>query len=175
MIVQQTVFHNIFTSNLKLHSLIYCVSSFTTSSKSVILLLPLTCHIPVRPGLKDILALWCGSYNSHSSTVGGLVPTRLISPSRILINCGNSSRLVFLINCPIPVFLVPSGRILFPMILGSKSILNISPSLILFCAISSFFRSSASIYMLRNLYILNFLPFRPILSCAKKIGPGELM
>ncbi len=46
----------------------------TTSSKSVILLLPLTCHIPVRPGRKDIRALWYGSYNSHSSTVGGLVP-----------------------------------------------------------------------------------------------------
>ena len=81
----QTVFHNIFTSNLRLHSLIYCVSSFTTSSKSVILLLPLTCHIPVRPGRKDILALWCGSYNSHSSTVGGLVPTRLISPPDVKI------------------------------------------------------------------------------------------
>lgn len=53
--------------------------------KSVILLLPLTCHIPVRPGRKDILALWCGSYNSHSSTVGGLVPTRLISPPDVKI------------------------------------------------------------------------------------------
>lgn len=62
-----------------------CVSSFTTSSKSVILLLPLTCHIPVRPGRKDIRALWCGSYNSHSSTVGGLVPTRLISPPDVKI------------------------------------------------------------------------------------------
>lgn len=49
------------------------------------LLLPLTCHIPVRPGRKDILALWCGSYNSHSSTVGGLVPTRLISPPDVKI------------------------------------------------------------------------------------------
>ena len=29
----------------------YCLSSFTTSSKSVMLLRPLTCHIPVSPGL----------------------------------------------------------------------------------------------------------------------------
>ena len=49
-------------------------SSSCKCPKSVILLLPLTCHIPVRPGRKDIRALWCGSYNSHSSTVGGLVP-----------------------------------------------------------------------------------------------------
>lgn len=127
-----TVSTNIFKSTPKLHSSIYFVSNFTTSSKSVILLLPLTCHNPVSPGLNAILALWCGSYCSHSSTVGGLVPTRLISPFRILKNCGNSSRLVFLINCPIPVLRVPSGSTLFPIILGSKSILNISPSLILF-------------------------------------------
>ena len=38
-----------------------------------------------------------------------------------------------------------------------------------------FFRASASMYMLRNLYILNFLPFLPIRSCEKKIGPGEFM
>ena len=37
--------------------LIYSVSSFTTSSKSVISLLPLTCHIPVIPGFMAILAL----------------------------------------------------------------------------------------------------------------------
>ena len=44
-----------------------------------------------------------------------------------------------------------SGSILLPMIRGSKSILNIMPSLTRFCAISSFLRSSASMYMLRNL------------------------
>lgn len=36
----------------------YSVSSFTTSSKSVISLLPLACHIPVIPGLIDIRLLW---------------------------------------------------------------------------------------------------------------------
>lgn len=36
----------------------YSVSSRTTSSKSVISLRPLTCHIPVIPGLVDIRLLW---------------------------------------------------------------------------------------------------------------------
>ena len=35
----------------KMPSLMYCLSSFTTSSKSMMLLRPLTCHIPVSPGL----------------------------------------------------------------------------------------------------------------------------
>lgn len=42
---------DIFLSSPIVHSLMYCLSSFTTSSKSVILLRPLTCHIPVSPGL----------------------------------------------------------------------------------------------------------------------------
>ena len=36
----------------------YSVSRRTTSSKSVISLRPLTCHIPVIPGLVDIRLLW---------------------------------------------------------------------------------------------------------------------
>ena len=56
-IILTTVLKIILKSFLTLHSLIYWVSSFTTSSKSVILLLPLTCHNPVSPGLNDILAL----------------------------------------------------------------------------------------------------------------------
>ena len=50
---------------------------------------------------------------------------------------------------------------LFPITRGSKSILNIFPSPSLFSFISSAFLSSASMYMLRNLYILNFFPFFP--------------
>ena len=42
--------------------------------------LPLTCHIPVIPGLIAILALWCNSYWRSSSCRIGLVPTRLILP-----------------------------------------------------------------------------------------------
>lgn len=42
---------NISKSNPMLQWLMYSLSSFTTSSKSVMLLRPLTCHIPVRPGL----------------------------------------------------------------------------------------------------------------------------
>lgn len=37
---------------------IYSVSRRTISSKSVMSLRPLTCHIPVIPGLMAILALW---------------------------------------------------------------------------------------------------------------------
>ena len=55
---ETTVFPElIFMSIPTFHSLIYSVSSFTTSSKSVISLLPLTCHIPVMPGLIASLAL----------------------------------------------------------------------------------------------------------------------
>ena len=125
------------------------------------------------PGLTAILALWCGSYLSHSSGVGGLVPTRLISPFSTLRNWGNSSRLWSLIKFPNPFFTVPSGITLHPIIRGSASILNISPPPTRFLSISSFFRSSASMYMLRNLYILKRFPFLPILSCMKNTGPGD--
>lgn len=77
LITPTTVFQSIFTSTPKLHSSIYFVSNLTTSSKSVILLLPLTCQSPVRPGRNDIRALWCGLYWFHSSSVGGLVPANV--------------------------------------------------------------------------------------------------
>ena len=92
---------------------------------------------------------------------GGLVPTKDISPFRTLKNWGNSSRLVRRMKSPMPVFFRPSGRILFPMTRGSKSSLNIFPSPSLLSFINSAFRSSASRYMLRNLYILNRFPFFP--------------
>ena len=137
---------------------IYSLSSSTTSSKSVISLLPLTCHIPVIPGFIASRARWCSSYSETSPINGGRVPTILISPFNTFQNCGNSSRLVDLMKFPIPVFFVPSGRISFPITRGSKSSLNIfaSPSLLSF--ISSAFRSSASKYMLLNLYSLNRFP-----------------
>ena len=46
-----TVFRRILMSSLQLQFRIYSVSRRTTSSKSVISLRPLTCHIPVIPGL----------------------------------------------------------------------------------------------------------------------------
>ena len=52
-----TVLHNNFKSNPKLQPVIYSVSNSTTLSKSVISLLPLTCHIPVIPGLMASLFL----------------------------------------------------------------------------------------------------------------------
>ena len=116
--------------------------------------------MPVIPGVMQSLHLCLGEYCSYSWTVGGLVPTRLISPFNTLKNWGNSSRLVFLIKAPTFV------------ILGSSSILNISP-FISFLSSSSFLRSSASIYIDLNLYILNLLPFLPILVCEKKTGPLE--
>ena len=42
---------NLISEAVHEYSLMYCLSSFTTSSKSVMLLRPLTCHIPVSPGL----------------------------------------------------------------------------------------------------------------------------
>lgn len=46
-----TVLKSILTSNPISQFSIYSLSNLTTSSKSVMSLLPLTCHIPVIPGL----------------------------------------------------------------------------------------------------------------------------
>lgn len=70
----------LFISNPIFHSEIYSVSRRTISSKSVMSLRPLTCHIPVIPGLMAILARWCSSYCSSSSGRMGRVPTRLMEP-----------------------------------------------------------------------------------------------
>ena len=48
--ITPTVLRIIFKSRPMLQLSMYSKSSFTTSSKSSILLLPLTCHIPVIPG-----------------------------------------------------------------------------------------------------------------------------
>ena len=50
LITTITVFSNIFISNPIFQLEIYSRSNLTTSSKSVISLLPLTCHNPVIPG-----------------------------------------------------------------------------------------------------------------------------
>ena len=52
-----TVFISIFISSPIFQFSIYSLSSLTTSSKSVISLRPLTCHMPVMPGLIASLAL----------------------------------------------------------------------------------------------------------------------
>ena len=98
----ETVFNRIWKSSSGLQFWIYSRSSLTTSSKSVISLRPLICHRPVIPGLMLIRTRWCRSYFSHSSKVGGLVPTRLISPFRTFKNWVNSSRDVRRIKLPIP-------------------------------------------------------------------------
>lgn len=55
--ITPTVLNKILMSSPIFHSAMYFVSSATTSSKSVMLLLPLICHIPVSPGLIAILLL----------------------------------------------------------------------------------------------------------------------
>ena len=50
LITALTVLNSIFTSSARLQLQMYCVSSFTISSKFVISLRPLTCHMPVMPG-----------------------------------------------------------------------------------------------------------------------------
>ena len=92
---RQTVLNRILISNPIFHSEIYSVSRRTISSKSVMSLRPLTCHIPVIPGLIAILARWCSSYCSSSSGRMGRVPTRLMEPFSTFQNCGNSSKEVF--------------------------------------------------------------------------------
>ena len=52
-----TVLNNIFISSPMDQLAMYCVSKATTSSKFLMSLLPLTCHIPVNPGLMPSLAL----------------------------------------------------------------------------------------------------------------------
>ena len=56
-----TVLNNIFISSPMFQFVIYSLSRRTTSSKSVMSLRPLTCHIPVIPGLIANLARWCSS------------------------------------------------------------------------------------------------------------------
>ena len=51
----KTVFKRILISSARLQFSKYSLSNATTSSKSVISLLPLTCQSPVIPGLKEIL------------------------------------------------------------------------------------------------------------------------
>lgn len=52
-----TVFNKIRISSKNDHSAIYFLSSSTTFSKSSTSLRPLTCHMPVKPGLMDIRPL----------------------------------------------------------------------------------------------------------------------
>lgn len=70
-----TVLQIILISIQILHSLMYWRSNLTTSSKSVMLLRPLTCHRPVIPGFIARRERWCNSYWLTSPLRGGRVPT----------------------------------------------------------------------------------------------------
>ena len=87
-----TVFSIIFRSRRTLQFSIYSWSNLTTSSKSVISLRPLTCHIPVIPGFIPARLRCSNPYSFHSFSVHGRHPTNDIFPIRTLKNCGNSSQ-----------------------------------------------------------------------------------
>ena len=64
-----TVIRIILISSQKEELSIYCISSFTTSSKSLISLRPLTYHNPVKPGIIEPRALCAGKYFSEVSSL----------------------------------------------------------------------------------------------------------
>lgn len=92
---EATVINRILISIRKLHPSMYFRSSFTTSSKSVISDRPDTCHIPVIPGFKLSLRLWCGEYWAYSPAVGGRVPTRDMLPPDVKIETTFFSEKIF--------------------------------------------------------------------------------
>src|SRR5699024_10167873 len=79
---------------------------------------------------------------------GGLGPISDMSPSRIFINWGNSSKLVFLRSFPALVTL-------------SSPFFSYTPP------------ASAPIFIVLNLKILNTFPFNPNLFCLNITGPFE--
>src|SRR3989338_3944264 len=95
-----TVFRSILKSNQSDQLSIYSKSSSIHSLKSFILFLPRACQRHVIPG-RILNRLLCqGSYLATSAGIGGLGPTRLISPLNTFQNCGSSSMLNFLKNFP---------------------------------------------------------------------------
>ena len=103
------------------------------------------------------------------------MPTRLMSPLSTLKNWGSSSMLQSRMKLPMPRLMVPSGSFFAPMMRGSKSSLNIMPSLTRFCSIRSFFIASAPITMERIFRKLNLRPLHPTRTCLNRIGPGDWM
>ena len=103
----------------------------------------------VIPGLIFKISLSESEYISTYFLTSGLGPTKLISPTNTLNNCGNSSNLVFLKNFPTFV------------ILGS------SPTVI---AIPNF---GASTTIVLNFKIVKSLLFFLTLFCLKNTGPFE--
>ena len=105
--------------------------------------------LDVSPAGKSSVAYISLEYCFTYSGTSGLVPTSVISPARMLNNCGNSSALIFLKSFPILVILL------------SLSTVTEAPS------------SLALTTIVLNLYILNILPYCVTLSCLKNTGPLE--
>src|SRR5271165_1052313 len=140
----------------------YSRSSFTQESKSRTSFRPLICQRQVMPGFTLKRRRCEGSSKLSTSYVGnGRGPTRLIWPARTFQSCGNSSILDLRNQRPIGVTR------------GSLSNLKTGP-LIWLNASSSCLRCSASVYIERNLNILNGSPCLPDRICEKSIGPGDV-
>ena len=94
--------NRIFISSQKEFFMAYSISSAILSSGDM-LSLPrfVICQSPVMPaGARNLQAIWSFVNFSASYNGRGLLPTSDMSPLRTLNNCGISSRLVFLRNCP---------------------------------------------------------------------------
>ena len=109
---------------------------------------PLTCQLPVMPGLTRRRSLRSSFHWTASWGSAGRGPTRLMSPLTTLISCGSSSIEVLRRNWPTRVTR------------GSSAILNIGPAASL-CAISSGSIDSAPCTIVRSLYTVKGLPLRP--------------
>ncbi len=125
----------------------YCVSSCTHWSKSMVLR-PLTCQMQVMPGRILKRRFWFFWYWLTSSGMGGRGPTTDMSPFNTLINCGNSSKDYLRRKRPTRVTR------------GSYFILKTGP-LCSFSVIRLLFKASAFTTMVLNFKQANRRPFSP--------------
>src|SRR5699024_2231967 len=90
------------------------LSTYHTSNRNrssqLMLFLPLTCAHPVIPGLTSCLLDCSLLYKGKYSINNGRGPIKLISPFNTLNNCGNSSKLNFLMTFPVLVILSSFGN-----------------------------------------------------------------
>src|SRR5215471_1008843 len=156
-----SVLASIFRSRDSDQESMYCRSSFIHVSKSAISLRPLTCQRHVRPGFMLKRRRCHASYCMTSDGIGGLGPTRLMSPLRTFHSWGSSSKLLPRRNPPIAVSL------------GSFRILNTGPDTS-FAATNCAWRVSAFSHIDLNLYMTKGRPLAPLRVCRKNTGPLDV-
>src|SRR5215471_19800968 len=156
-----SVLASIFRSRESDHESMYCRSSFIHVSKSEISERPLTCQRQVRPGFMLKRRRCHASYCMTSDGIGGLGPTRLMSPLRTFHSWGSSSKLLRRRNPPIAVSL------------GSFRILNTGPDTSL-AATNCAWRVSAFSHIDLNLYMTKGRPLAPLRVCRKNTGPLDV-